>query len=90
MVQFARKRDDTLPVVHSTEQLQCLVPDFERVYKTRRLRVNVQESKAMVMEGERIAPQLEGMIIQHMIFAFLNISAVLLQRKAILCFLLNT
>ena len=43
--------DDTALVAESAEQLQCLVREFGRVCKRRKLRVNVDKSKVMSVWG---------------------------------------
>ena len=43
--------DDTALVAESAEQLQCLVGEFGRVCKRRKLRVNVEKSKVMCIGG---------------------------------------
>ena len=43
--------DDTALVAESAEQLQCLVREFGRVCKRRKLRVNVDKSKVMSVGG---------------------------------------
>ena len=42
--------DDTALVAESAEQLQCLVSEFGRVCKGRKLRINVNKSKVMCIE----------------------------------------
>ena len=49
--------DDTALVVGSAEHLPCLLTEFARVYKWRKLRVNVEKSK--VTEVGR-----EGLVLQ--------------------------
>ena len=42
--------DDTALMAESAEQLQCLVSEFGRVCKRRKLRINVNKSKVMCIE----------------------------------------
>ena len=49
--------DDTALVAESAEQLQCLVSEFGRVCERRKLRVNVDKSKVMIV-GENVDPSL--------------------------------
>ena len=49
--------DDTALVAESAEQLQCLVREFGRVCERRKLRVNVDKSKVMIV-GENVDPSL--------------------------------
>ena len=41
---------DTAIVLESAEKLQCLVSDFQRVCKRRKLRINVNKRKVMCVE----------------------------------------
>ena len=46
--------DDTALFAESTKQLQCLIREFGRVCKQRKLLVNVDKSKVMSVGGLRI------------------------------------
>ena len=54
--------DDTALVAESAEQLQCLVSEFGRVCKRRKLRVNVDKSKVMSVEVN-VGPSLLNIVL---------------------------
>merc|ERR1712002_202066 len=54
--------DDTALVAESADQLQCLVKEFGRVCKRRKLRVNVDKSKVMSVGGIVEPPLLDIML----------------------------
>ena len=55
--------DDTALVAESAEQLQCLVSEFGRVCDRRKLRVNVDKSKVMIV-GENVDPSLLNIMLK--------------------------
>ena len=63
--------DDTALVAESAEQLQCLVSEFERVCKQRKLRVNVNKSKVMSVEGN-VEPSLLNVLLNGEIMEVVN------------------
>ena len=54
--------DDTAIVAESEEQLQCLVSEFGTVCERRKLRVNVNKSKVLVV-AENVDPTLTNIML---------------------------
>ena len=54
--------DDTALVAESAEELQCLVRDFGRVCKRRKLLLNVDDSKVMSVGGSEDPEKLNIML----------------------------
>merc|ERR1719470_770961 len=54
--------DDTAFMAEFAEQLQCLVSEFGRVCKRRKLRINVNKSKVMCIERSEVPSLLNIML----------------------------